>query len=130
MENGMNPAALVHRPTRRRAIAIVSCALAAGYRSLAENPLQTMHEVPATSANKTRTSLHEDIEVKSTPQRIYEALMDARQFAKFSGMPATIDPTARLTVSSSSGCPSCSAERVSGLAIARATRSPWPRRSA
>jgi activator of HSP90 ATPase len=94
MENGMNPAALVHRPTRRRAIAIVSCALAAGYRSLAENPLQTMHEVPATSANKTRTSLHEDIELKSTPQRIYEALLDAKQFASFSGMPAEIDPKA------------------------------------
>jgi activator of HSP90 ATPase len=84
----------VNAPTRRQAIAMVFCGLALGYRSLAENPLQTMQEVPANPANKTRTSLHEDIELKSTPQRIYEALLDAKQFATFSGMPATIDPKA------------------------------------
>jgi activator of HSP90 ATPase len=94
MKNGMNPAALVHRPTRRQAIAMVSCTLAASFPSWAENPLQTMQEAPATSANKTRTSLHEDIELKSTPQRIYEALLDAKQFAAFSGMAAEIDPKA------------------------------------
>ena len=84
----------VNAPTRRQAIAMVSCGLAAGFRSLAENPLQTMQEKPATAANKTRTSLHDDIELKSTPQRIYEALLDAKQFATFSGMPAAIDPKA------------------------------------
>ncbi|MFZ0321780.1 MAG: SRPBCC domain-containing protein, partial [Candidatus Sulfotelmatobacter sp.] len=84
----------VNAPTRRQAIAMVSCGLAVGYRSLAENPPQTMQEVPKNSANKTRTSLHEDIELKSTPERIYEALLDAKQFATFSGMPATIDPKA------------------------------------
>jgi activator of HSP90 ATPase len=94
MKEGMNPPALVHRPTRRQAIAMVSCGLAAGYRSLAENPLQIMEKKPATAANKTRTSLHEDIELKSTPQRIYETLLDAKQFATFSGMPAAIEPKA------------------------------------
>ena len=93
MKEGMNPPALAHRPTRRQAIVMVSCGLAVGYRSLAENP-QAMQEVPANPANKTRTSLHEDIEIKSTPQRIYAALLDARQFATFSGMPAVIDPKA------------------------------------
>jgi activator of HSP90 ATPase len=88
MENGMNAR------TRRQAIAMVGCGLAAGYRSLAANPLQAMQEVSANPANKTRTSLHEDIELKSTPQRIYAALLDAKQFATFSGMPATIDPKA------------------------------------
>jgi activator of HSP90 ATPase len=90
----MNPAALGNGPTRRQAIAMVSCTLAASFQSLAENPQQTMQEVPATSANKTRTSLHQDIELRSTPQRIYEALLDAKQFAAFSGMPAEIDPKA------------------------------------
>jgi activator of HSP90 ATPase len=83
-----------HRPTRRQAIAIISFGVAAGYRSLAENPQETMQEKPATAANKMRTSLHEDIELKSIPQRIYEALLDAKQFASFSGMPAEIDPKA------------------------------------
>jgi activator of HSP90 ATPase len=92
MKKERNWAALAPRPTRRRAMAMVFFGLAAGYRSWAENPLQTMQEVPATSANKTRTALHEDIELKATPQRIYEALLDAKQFAAFSGTPATIDP--------------------------------------
>jgi activator of HSP90 ATPase len=94
MNEGTNPHGLAHRPTRRQAIAMVSCGLAAGYQALAENPQQTMEEKPASAANKTRTSLHEDIELKSSPQRIYEVLLDAKQFAAFSGMPAEIDPKA------------------------------------
>jgi activator of HSP90 ATPase len=90
----IEPAVSTHGPTRRRAIAMVSCALAWGYRTLAENPRQTMQEKPATAANKTRTSLHEDIELQSTPQRIYQVLLDDKQFAAFSGMPATIEPKA------------------------------------
>ena len=94
MKKEMNPPALAHRPTRRLAIAMACCGLAAGYRSLVANPLQAMQELPTNSANKTRTSLHEEIELKSTPQRIYEALLDGKQFAAFSGMPAEIDPKA------------------------------------
>jgi len=30
--------------------------------------------------------------MKSAPQRLYEALLDPKQFAAFSGMPAEIDP--------------------------------------
>jgi activator of HSP90 ATPase len=88
----MNPAALPLRLTRRQAIAMVCGGLAAACRSLAENPAQTMKEIPGNAANKTRTSLHEDIEIKSGPQRIYEVLLDAKQFAAFTGMPAEIDP--------------------------------------
>jgi activator of HSP90 ATPase len=90
-EDAMNEA---HRTTRRQAIAIISCGVATSYHSLAKNPQEAMQEKPATAANKMRTSLHEDIELKSTPQRIYEALLDAKQFASFSGMPAEIDPNA------------------------------------
>ncbi len=50
-----------------------------------------MKEIPATAGNKTRTSLHEDIDIKAGPQRIYEALLDAKQFTAFTGGAAEID---------------------------------------
>jgi activator of HSP90 ATPase len=81
--------------TRRQmtsGIALVFCSLATARTTLAEAPPQTMQEKPATAANRARTSLHEEIELKSGPQRIYEILLDARQFAAFTGMPAEIDP--------------------------------------
>ena len=89
-----NAAALVNTPTRRQVgtvIAMVLGGLAAGSRATAE---QNMNEIQATPANKTRTSLHEDIAIKASPQRIYEALLDAKQFAAFTGRPAQIDPKA------------------------------------
>jgi activator of HSP90 ATPase len=89
-----NAAALVNTPTRRQVgtvIAMVLGGLAAGSGAPAE---QTVQEIPATAANKTRTSLHEDIDIKASPQRIYEALLDAKQFAAFTGRPAEIDPKA------------------------------------
>jgi activator of HSP90 ATPase len=89
-----NAAALLNTPTRRQVgavIAMVLGGLAAGSRASAE---QTMQEIPATAANKSRTSLHEDIDIKASPQRIYEALLDAKQFAAFTGRPAEIDSKA------------------------------------
>jgi activator of HSP90 ATPase len=55
---------------------------------------QSMKEMPVTAANKTRTSLHQEIDLKASPRRIYEVLLDSKQFAAFSGMPAKIDPKA------------------------------------
>jgi activator of HSP90 ATPase len=46
------------------------------------------------SPNKDSTSLHEEIELKATPQRIYEILLDAKLFATVTGLPAVIDPQA------------------------------------
>jgi activator of HSP90 ATPase len=81
--------------TRRQmgaGIALAFCSLATASTGLAEAPQQTMQEKPAIAANRARTSLHEEIELKSGPQRIYEILLDAKQFAAFTGMPAEIDP--------------------------------------
>jgi activator of HSP90 ATPase len=89
-----NAAALVNTPTRRQvATGIVTLlgGLAAGSRVPAQG---TITEIPATAANKARTSLHEDIDIKAGPQRIYEVLLDAKQFAAFTGRPAEIDPKA------------------------------------
>jgi activator of HSP90 ATPase len=35
-------------------------------------------------------SIHQEIDFKASPQRIYEALLDAKQFSAFSGLPAEI----------------------------------------
>ena len=73
--------------TRRRAIAGVVVALA----GLAADS-EVLGDTPTPDANKTRTSLHQETDFKATPHRIYEALLDAKQFAALTGMPAEIDP--------------------------------------
>jgi activator of HSP90 ATPase len=102
MNERTNAAAWAHAPTRRQiatGIAMVLGGLAAGSRTPAEGQQQTMKEIPPTAANKSRTSLHEVIDMKAGPQRIYEALLDAKQFAAFTGLPAEIDPKAGGTFS-------------------------------
>jgi activator of HSP90 ATPase len=96
-EDGMNgrtnPAALPNTLTRRQAcIAMVFCSVASGCSAFAQAAPQTMEEKPANPANRTRTSLHEEIDLKSDPQHIYEVLLDAKQFKAFTGAPAEIDP--------------------------------------
>ncbi len=83
--------------TRRQMIASVAVSfgsLAAGSKLCARGPQQAMQEKPGTSANQTRTSLHQEAEFKANPQRIYEVLLDSKQFAACTGMPAEIDPKA------------------------------------
>ena len=55
---------------------------------------QSPREAPSTAANQARTSLHQEVELKALPQRIYEIILDSKQFAAFTGMRATIDPAA------------------------------------
>jgi activator of HSP90 ATPase len=45
---------------------------------------------PSSSPNTTRTSLHQEIDLKATPARIYSVLLDSKQFAAFSHEPADI----------------------------------------
>jgi activator of HSP90 ATPase len=86
---------LSHTTTRRQMIAGVAVALgslASGGRIWGETQQQATKETPSTAANAKRTSLHLEFDYKASPQRIYEALLDSKQFAAFSGMPAEIDP--------------------------------------
>jgi activator of HSP90 ATPase len=39
-------------------------------------------------------AIHQQIEFKMTPQRVYEALLDPKQFSAFTGAPAQIEVTA------------------------------------
>jgi activator of HSP90 ATPase len=82
-------------PNRRQmlaATAITLSSLAAGLKLHAAVPQSTV-QTPATE-EKTRTSLHQEIEFKASPRRLYEALLDSKQFAAFSGLSAEIDPKA------------------------------------
>lgn len=38
----------------------------------------------------TATSIHQEIDLKGSPQRVYEALLDSKQFTAFTGAPAEI----------------------------------------
>jgi activator of HSP90 ATPase len=58
-----------------------------------------MGQQPAENSNAARTSIHYEIEFKASPQRLYDAIMDQKQFTAFSGMPATIDAQAGGAVS-------------------------------
>ncbi len=96
MSQRTNPATLFNTPTRRHVIAGIAVtfgSLAAG-STVSGKAQQPMKEAPSSEANRARTSLHQEVDFKATPQRIYETLMDAKQFAACTGMSAEIDPKA------------------------------------
>jgi len=68
----ISPNSLVHTPTRRQVIAGIATAfgsLAAASELWGRTPLQ-MKEPPGTAANRKRTSLHKEVDLKASPQRI------------------------------------------------------------
>jgi len=86
----MNTSSTAHPPTRRRALTAIAAAIAAS--SLGRTQQPTMAEKSSTEANKARTTIHYELEFKASPQQFHEAILDQKQFAAFSGMPAAIDP--------------------------------------
>ena len=81
--------------TRRQVVARIAVALSgllASPRTFGEPPHQDMKEIPSAAADQKRTSLHLETDLKAASEQIYEALLDAKKFAAFSGAPATIDP--------------------------------------
>jgi activator of HSP90 ATPase len=96
MSPGNNPATLSITPTRRQVIggiALTFGSLAASSKAWAKAQ-QPMKVAPSTEANRSRTFLHQEVDFKATPQRIYEVLLDSKQFAACTGMSAEIDPKA------------------------------------
>jgi activator of HSP90 ATPase len=84
--------------TRRQALGVAAAAIAfpaAGLRATAQQAAQTpaMEEKPTAGANATRTSLHQEIALDDIPGHIYNVLLNSNQFAAFTGMAATINPT-------------------------------------
>jgi activator of HSP90 ATPase len=74
--------------TRRDAVA--GMALLLGLPGWAQQP--AMEEKSSRGANAARTALHFDVEFAAPPRLLYAALLDQKQFAALTGMPATIDP--------------------------------------
>jgi activator of HSP90 ATPase len=55
---------------------------------------EPMVEAPAKKENQARTSIHQEVAFNAGAKRIYEALLDSRLFAAFTGRPADIDRSA------------------------------------
>ncbi len=82
--------------SRRHATRVLVATLGAataGSFSKAQTTEQPKEEAPCTSANQARTAIHYDLDFKASPQRFYETILTSKQFALFSGTPATIDAT-------------------------------------
>lgn len=96
MSDAQNVIAAARTPTRRQVIsgAALTLGTLAASSTLWGKPQQGAKETPSPAADKTRTFLHQEIDLKVGPQRIYEALLDARQFSAFSGAVAEIDRVA------------------------------------
>lgn len=99
--NQKSLAEFANSPTRRHLMAGAAAALG----TLAAVPVvwgksgQATTKAPSTAANKTRTSLHQEVDFKASAQRIYETLLDSKLFMAFSGEPAEISHEAGGTFS-------------------------------
>lgn len=97
MTRRSNSTSAFRTSTRRQMITRVVVAigsLAAGSKAWGRSQQQTPRETPGTATNHARTSLHQEVNFKATPQRIYNAFLDSKQFASITGMPAEIYPQA------------------------------------
>jgi activator of HSP90 ATPase len=95
MKKSKSPFGVISTPTRRqliRGFAMTLGGLVAGSGAWGKIQKQTMKENPGSAGNQGRTSLHQELDLKASTQRIYEVLLDSKQFGAFTGMPADIDP--------------------------------------
>ena len=79
-------------PTRRQVIvagAVTLAGLAVG--SAGALTQQSMKEEPSIGPDKARTYLHQEVDLKASPHRIYDILLDSKLFTAFSGEPAEIN---------------------------------------
>lgn len=86
-------ALVARRQNRRQAISGIAVALGSLVAApmLLGKPQQPMSETPSTGVEALLTYLHQEVDFKAAPQRIYDALLDSKQFTAFSGAPAEIN---------------------------------------
>ena len=80
--------------TRRGLIAAASVAIGGVAAGAGPRETAKMPEAQSTGAEGLLTYLHQEIDIDAPPSRIYDALLDARRFAAFTGRPAEIDRSA------------------------------------
>jgi len=90
-----NSCALVAALTRRKLLASVAVALgglaAAPYvLGKAQGNQEKTKEAMSTGVEGLLTYLHQKVDIKASRQKIYDALLDSKQFTAFSGAPAEI----------------------------------------
>jgi activator of HSP90 ATPase len=117
-------------PARRRFVtgAVLSIGALMVANRAGATPQQAMAHPSSSEPDKARTSLHQEIELKGAPQRIYEILLDSKQFAAFTGAPAEISREAGGTFSLFGGIiVGRNIELVPGQRIVQAWRpADWP----
>src|SRR5271156_2361756 len=96
MINMRNAEGVRSSPTRRWVVATAGLVLGRMMAGAAFGGTfqKKMKEAQTTVADKTRTSLHQEIAFKVTPAKVYEALLDSKQFGAATGLSAEIDPKA------------------------------------
>lgn len=96
MSEKVNPVTVPFVSTRRQMIGGVGVAIgffAASPHVWGKTP-QSQTKSQSGETDKSRTFLHQEIEIQASSQRIYDALLDSKQFAAFTGLPAEIDAKA------------------------------------
>ena len=81
--------------TRRElvaSLALAGCTSSLSFAAWGQAKENKMASVPSSDANKSRTSLHQEIEYKASAERIYKVLLSSKDFTAFSGAAAEIDP--------------------------------------
>src|SRR6266436_10211290 len=104
MSEGKNPSKLLSVPTRRRLITGVAMALGGlamkpGVWASAQENQEKIKEAMSTGVEGLLTYLHQEVDIKANRQRIYDALLDSKQFTAFTGAPAEISREAGGTFS-------------------------------
>jgi activator of HSP90 ATPase len=96
LRDGINPLGPLHAFSRRQAIAGIAITLGtlAAATKLWGSAQEPVKEIPSTPANAKRTSLHQEVDLKASAQRIYEVLLDSKQFNACTSLAAEIDPRA------------------------------------
>ena len=92
MGSSKNLTVRTNTETRRqliRGLAVTLGGLAATSRIRGQTQ-PAMTEAQSTGAEGLLTYLHQEIDIKASPQRIYDALLDSKQFASITGMAAEI----------------------------------------
>lgn len=95
MSEGKNPNALA-TTTRRKlifgvAVALGGLAMGTGVWGKAQEKQEKIKEPQSTGVEGLLTYLHQEVDIRANRQRIYEALLDSKQFTTFSGAPAEIN---------------------------------------
>jgi activator of HSP90 ATPase len=76
--------------TRRQAVAGIGIAIGGLVAATTVGAQMKMTEEQSTGTEGLLTYLHQEIEIKASRHRIYEALLESKQFATFTTMPAEI----------------------------------------